>query len=400
MIKFPIKLGILLLAAVSAGVLWQQAQLSVLALSRIDPLPETRMMIAEERYAEAADYLEFFMNYEYVNQNPEVRALYREISDKRRSWEYQASKLAEGLLAGTSDETIGKVTGVATDFLVIGDLRDLAQQGYNLAKGEETDAVIAALATIGVIASGAQIVSVAGTAATAGAAAPAAIGTTAAKNGLVVLKVARKLGKLPSWLGKAIVDSVKIINKTKSLDTLSDILGNVNTLSKTRGGLNLLSKANDAASLKRMAIFAESFGPNSATLYRIGEDLVVNIAQEAGKIGKDTIQLAATFGQSGLRILDKVGAIKFVKYSARASKMAYKGDIFNLLARALLMVPTWALYMIVILGGVIWMPWRGLFRLSKRLRKSQLQAAINLQEKVPDCNFVHSLQVEKQNPPN
>lgn len=56
-IKFPIKLGILLLAAVSAGVLWQQAQLSVLALSRIDPLPETRMMIAEERYAEAADYL-------------------------------------------------------------------------------------------------------------------------------------------------------------------------------------------------------------------------------------------------------------------------------------------------------------------------------------------------------
>ncbi len=226
MIKFPIKLGILLLAAVSAGVLWQQAQLSVLALSRIDPLPETRMMIAEERYAEAADYLEFFMNYEYVNQNPEVRALYREISDKRRSWEYQASKLAEGLLAGTSDETIGKVTGVATDFLVIGDLRDLAQQGYNLAKGEETDAVIAALATIGVIASGAQIVSVAGTAATAGAAAPAAIGTTAAKNGLVVLKVARKLGKLPSWLGKAIVDSVKIINKTKSLDTLSDILGN------------------------------------------------------------------------------------------------------------------------------------------------------------------------------
>lgn len=340
------------------------------------------------------------MNYEYVNQNPEVRALYREISDKRGSWKYQASKLAEGLLAGTSDETIGKVTGVATDFLVIGDLRDLAQQGYNLAKGEETDAVIAALATIGVIASGAQIVSVAGTAATAGAAAPAAIGTTAAKNGLVVLKVARKLGKLPSWLGKAIVDSVKIINKTKSLDTLSDILGNVNTLSKTRGGLNLLSKANDAASLKRMAIFAESFGPNSATLYRIGEDLVVNIAQEAGKIGKDTIQLAATFGQSGLRILDKVGAIKFVKYSARASKMAYKGDIFNLLARALLMVPTWALYMIVILGGVIWMPWRGLFRLSKRLRKSQLQAAINLQEKVPDCNFVHSLQVEKQNPPN
>ena len=124
-----------------------------------------------------------------------------------------------------------------------------------------------------------------------------------------------------------------------------------------------------------MTIFAESFGSNSATLYRIGGNLVVNIVQDAGKIGKDTIQLAATFGQGGLRILDKVGAIKFVKYSARASKMAYKGDIFHLLARALLMVPTWVLYIIVMLGGVIWIPWRGLFRLSKRLRRSQLQGS-------------------------
>jgi hypothetical protein len=140
MIKLFIKLGILLLAAVSVGVLLQQAQLSVFALSRIDPLPETRAMVLEEHYAEAADYLGFFMNYEYVSQNPEAQALYRDISSKRENWRYQANKFAEGVLAGTSDEVIGKMSGVGTDFLVIGDLRDLAKQGIKCEHLEKKDA--------------------------------------------------------------------------------------------------------------------------------------------------------------------------------------------------------------------------------------------------------------------
>lgn len=369
MIKLFIKLGILLLAAVSVEVLWQQAQLSVFALSRIDPLPETRAMVLEEHYAEAADYLGFYMNYEYVSQNPEVQALYRDISDKRENWRYQANKFAEGVLAGTSDEVIGKMTGVATDFLVIGDLRDLAQQGIKCAKGEETDKVLVALASLGVIVTGAQVVSGAGTVATGGAAAPTVVGTTAVKSGLVTLKIARKLGKLPPWLGETIVKSAKMAKETKSLAALTGVLGDVSTLAKIRGGFNLLSKTKDAASLKRMAFFAETFGLNSAALYRIGGDLVVSSAQQAEKIGKDIIQLAATFGQSGLRALDKVGVIKYVKFSTRASKMAYKGDIFHLLARLLLMVPAWILYMIVALSAVTWLPWRGLF--SKRLFRRQ-----------------------------
>ena len=347
MIKLPFKLGILLLAAVSAGLLWQQAKLTALALSRINPIPATRALIAEEHYAEASDYLGFFMGYDYVGQTPEAQELYLEISNKRGSWRYQAKKLAEGLFSGTSDETIGKVAGVTTDLVVLGDLRDLAKQGVNLAQGEEIDNILVVLASFGVIATGAQIASGGAAVATGGAAAPTVVGATAAKTSLVVLKTARKLGKLPPWLGKTIVKSAKTVKETKSLKSLYGIFGDVNTLAKTRGGFNLLSKAKDAASLKRMAFFAETFGSNSTTLYRIGGDLIVNIAQQAGKLGKDTIQLAATFGKGGLRALDKFGAITFAKYSARASKIAYKGDIFYLLAKLLLMVPTWVLYLII-----------------------------------------------------
>lgn len=59
----------------------------------------------------------------------------REIQAVRDSLSYQATKLSEGLLSGTSDETIGQATGGATDFLTIGELRDLANQGNNLGKG-------------------------------------------------------------------------------------------------------------------------------------------------------------------------------------------------------------------------------------------------------------------------
>lgn len=356
MIKLSLKLGILLLAAVAAAVLLQQSQIAVLALSRTDPLPDARAMVAEERYAEAADYLCFFMDYEYINQNSEAQALHQEIEKRRGEFDYQAGKLAEGLFAGTSDETIGQVAGVMSDFLVIGDLRDLAVQGGNLAQGEETDKVMVALASLGVIATGAQIASGLGTVATGGAAAPTVAGTTAAKSGLVVLKTARKLGKLPPWLGKTIIKAGKTARETKSLGPVTDLLGDVNMLAKTRGGFMLLSRTRDTVSLKRMATFAEIFSFNSATLYRIGGDLVVNTAQHAGTLGKDTIQLAATFGRSGLRVLDKVGAIKFVKYSARASKMAIKGDIFHLVARLLLGVPNWMLYALVALGAAVWLP--------------------------------------------
>ncbi len=320
-------------------------------------------MVAEERYADAADHLSFFMNYEYINQNSEAQALSHEIAKRRATLGYKAGKLAEGMYAGTSDETIGQAAGVMTDFFVIGDLRDLAVQGGHLVQGEETDIVMVALASLGVIATGAQIASGVGTIATGGAAAPTVAGVTAAKSGLVVLKTARKLGKLPPWLGKTIVTTAKTAREKKSLGALTDLFGDVNTLAKTRGGFTLLSRTGDIASLKRMASFAETFTFNSATLYRIGGDLIVNIAQHAGTLGKDTIQLAATFGRGGLRVLDKVGAIKFVKYSARAAKIAYKGDIFRLIARLLLSVPSWVLYALIGLGGVVWLPFE---HLSKR----------------------------------
>ncbi|MBY7831781.1 hypothetical protein KW463_02830 [Vibrio fluvialis] len=354
MFKRLFKFTLLVLALISAGVLWQQAQLSVLALGRIDPLPETRQMLAEQRYADAASYLGFFMDYDYVRDNPKAQALYADITRIRSDWRYQFDKLSEGLLTGTSDEAIGQAVAVTTDFLVIGDIRDLTLQGMNHLQGEEVDETLVALSALGLVATAAQIASGIGTVETAGVAAPTLVATTATKNGIVALKTAKRLGKLPPWLGKTLVREAKIAQQSKSLSALTEMLSDVTTLANTRGGFRLLSRTTNSAELSRMAEFAKAFGSQSATLYHLGGDVVV-MTPRAAQLGKESIKLAATFGQGGLRLLDNLGALKFTKLAARGAKIAYKGDAIALLAK-------WLLYTVMGMAAVVWLPGWGRFK--------------------------------------
>ena len=154
-------LAVLISLALLGAPLWLtqgpvHEQLAVLALTRTDPLPRTRELVAQERYAEAAQYLDYFMAYGYVRGDPAAQHLAREIAARRESLAYQAGKAAEGVWSGQSDEAVGQAAGVISDFLVIGDLRDLARQGWLYAQGEETDPVLIALASLGVAATAVQ----------------------------------------------------------------------------------------------------------------------------------------------------------------------------------------------------------------------------------------------------
>ena len=350
----PLKLLLLFFATLAAGILWQQEQLAALALVRIDPVPETRILVADERYAAAADYLGFFMDYDYVRQDPAAQALFAQIEAVRADPLYQADKLAEGLIQGTSDEMTGQAVGVASDFFVIGDLRDLIHQGSQWVKDEEVDEVIAALAGIGLAASAAQAASAVTTVGTVGAAA------TAVKGGVSLLKLARKANKLPPWLVQASREAAEQVTRGKTLDGVQDLFVDLYSLARHKGGIVLLGTTTDALSLKRLARATDTFGDQTVTLYRLGEDAFLATAQQAAKLGADTIKLAATYGQEGLRLLDRIGTLKFVKYTARGGKLLYKGDVLRLLAHLLAELPPWVLYLLVAAGALVWMPWHGI----------------------------------------
>lgn len=368
MIKFALKTTAIIIAILCVLVLWNHSRLAFSALMRIDPVPKTQELVRNEQYVAAADYLGFFLDYDYVQSDPEALILYQEIDDKRSNWKYQLAKLKEGLVTGISDEAVGQTAGVTTDFLVVGDIRDLAYESINYAKGEDVDEVVVALSGLGLTATVAQVASGVGTASTAGAASPALLGSTVAKTSIIALKTAKKVGKLPEWLGKSLVQAAKTAKESKSLDGVTDLFDSTYTLAKTRGGLHLLSQTRNAKELQKMADFAEVFQGKALTLYHIAGDTAVRVGSRAKSIGKKPVLMAATYGKAGLSLLDRIGPTRFIKGLSRTSKVAYKGDVFALIAKLLTQLPKWLLVGFIALATWVWIPDQLKLSLKKKFR--------------------------------
>ena len=274
--------------------------------------------------------------------------LAREIAARRESLAYQAGKAAEGVWSGQSDEAVGQAAGVISDFLVIGDLRDLARQGWLYAQGEETDPVLIALASLGVAATAVQAGGAAAAAPSGGATAPAVAAAATAKSGLSALKWLRRANALPGWLGEMLMRAAARLRQPRRLSEmahelagLKGILADVSALAATPGGARLLAATTDAASLSRAARLARAHGARAAVLQDItGAPLAESLALTE-RMGPAAVQRAATYGRQGLRALNEMGAARFAKYSARAAKVAYKGQALRLAARWLVTLPAW-----------------------------------------------------------
>ena len=366
MSKIIFRIALLIICILSAVTLFKRTELSILALGRIDPIPQTRTLIDNNKYAEAAEYLGFFMAYDYVNERPDAKLLYQQIQEKRSHWGYKLGKIGEGLIHGSSDESLGQAAGVATDFFVIGDIRDLGTQAARFMKGDDADAVVVALAALGLAASASQVATGVGTVTTAGAALPGLVGTTAAKSALSVLKKARKLSRLPQWLSQEIVQTGKVFRQTGNFGNLPNIFGVINTLATTRGGIMLLGETMNASDLRRMGKYAEKLGSNSAIVYRIGGKKAVDLAQMDNRFSRESIELAATYGSDGFALLEQLGEPDF-KNSVRLAKVFYKGEFFKLAAQMFLKIPSWVHFLVVISSVTVWFPRRWLQFLKERV---------------------------------
>ncbi len=275
-----------------------------------------------------------------------------------------------GFITGESDEIIGKGAGAVSDYLVIGDLRDLGKETWKYVKGEETDEVMIALSAIGVAATGSQVLSGAGTAATGGAAAPTVAASTAVKSAVVTLKVAKRLGKLPKWLLKKIMVLAKAINKRKNIYEANELFNKITNLAKNFGGLELLSKTSNEEDLNKMMLFTQKFGDNSLVLYELTDGMIVDATQQF-KSPADIAALttAATYGKRGVNLMRQMGTASFVKTTAQdtgENKSFYKKYILAPLVYALLL-PYWVLWLFVVAGVAVWLPWgKGLARLTKK----------------------------------
>ncbi len=289
------------------------------ALKQIDPLPETLQLVEKERYLEAYEYLRFFMNYDYVKNDPKALELFELISKIRESNAYKGQKIYEGVMYGKSDETIGQVSAGVSDFFLFGDLRDLVIEGYHHYKGEKVDEVLVGLSSIGVIATGATMFS-------AGSSAPV-------KGGVTTLKFIRKSGKMPKWLEKFIIRSAKEVKKTRDIKPVKSFFEDIYIATKATSfntTMKLLNKAPNKKAFHNSLGFAKTFKKDSGAVLKIlGDDATIYYRLLKDKTSKKTFLKASTYGKVGIKRLAKMGEKGFLKSLKAPVKVSRLTKIFN-----------------------------------------------------------------------
>jgi hypothetical protein len=323
------------------------------SLAQIDPLPHTKELIKEEKYSEAKEYLEYFLQFSYVQENPESEKLMQYINEKRDSLSYKTDKILEGIFEGKSDENIGRAAAIASDFLIIGDIRDLSIEGANYANDREVDQFIVALSSLGLLATASTIYSL-------GASTPI-------KSSISILKHGKRSNKIPVWFQNSLIKQIEHAKTTKSLHRVEDLLKPIQTLYKKVGlnsTLQILSQARNLNHLKQLTKFSSRFTANSRMLLKTTNNKALFYSSKMPKVSNQNLLYASSYGENGLKGMYKLGESKFMKkvgFSANLSKTTYKGN-FNALLDA---IPNNLLFVISFIGLFYFM--LKLYRLRKLL---------------------------------
>ena len=342
MFKIFTPILILILVSSSLLLLEERKTFDVSTLVHIDPIPHTQKLIEAEKYVEAEEYLSYFMEQKYVKENPKSTEILQEIQKKRDSYSYKAEKVLEGILKGGSDEDIGRASAIASDFLVIGDIRDLSIEGANYANDQKVDKLIVGLSSLGLLATASTVY-------TMGATAPI-------KSSISLLKYGKRVKKIPTWFQTELLKYVKIAKDTKSLKQINELLAPVHSLYNKVGvnqTLNMLKMSRNANELKALANFGSRFGKKSRVLLQTTNNKALAYANKMPNVNPQSFIVASTYGERGLKGLSKLGENKFlkkVKFNSNLAKTAYKGN-FNSLFNALLKnIPNYALFGMVFFG--------------------------------------------------
>lgn len=293
------------------------------SLVQIDPIPHTKKLIEQEKYSEAKEHLEYFLQFDYVKENPESKKLMQEINQARDSLSYKTDKILEGILEGKSDENIGRAAAIASDFLIIGDIRDLSIEGANYANDREVDKFIVALSSLGLLATATTFY-------TFGA-------NTPIKSSISVLKHGKRSNKIPTWFQESLIQQIEHAKTTKSLDKVEKLLTPVHKLYDKVGlsnTLNILSQTRHLNHLKALAKFSNRFQTNSHMLLKTTQNKALFYSTEMPKVSNKNFMYASSYGENGLKGMSKLGERKFinkVSFGANLTKTTYKGNLNALL---------------------------------------------------------------------
>lgn len=285
-----------------------------------DWLEEIRELKADGRLGEAEQLADWVLDGSDITNRAEVAAVRDEVHERRTAFWNRAYRAGKGFVVGegTSIEELGGA--VVSDFLLWGDIRDLAKQGYYKITGKDPDPVVAGLAAVGVITSVASYVPD-----------PAEGAEVSADASFSLLKTLRKTGHLSKKFCGVLVDGCKKSVKAKSLTKgMKEIVVGMKGLFDGAGAARaaaIMKHVDDVDSLKAVSKMAKQAPEPAAILVRKHGAAGVDAIRELSKAedGAEALAKAARKGPNGLKKI-----LAYAKYGARTSKTLRLGHLQKL----------------------------------------------------------------------
>ncbi|MEQ9519343.1 MAG: hypothetical protein RLN89_07875 [Parvibaculum sp.] len=242
-------------------------------------------------YADIADYAAIPMSIETRQRLIDAGSLLLRVSRDTGSF-------FEGFLTGEGSDTAGFMGAITSDLTVVGDLRDIGEEGSKLVAGEDYSELILGLSVVGVAATGATIAS-------GGSALPVKVGVS-------LMKIAKRTGALTRafarQLGDLVRASVNFSRLRRSLNS-ADLANNrttrrtVTEFGKTLDLTKLTPVLDDMASLQRTAGPAESI----RLLSRVESvNDLRRVTRMSSKLGTKTRGIMTLTGKTSLRAFKTV----------------------------------------------------------------------------------------------
>ena len=259
-----------------------------------DYLPEIQHLREGGRVAEAVILGQAVLELDEMPNAAEIRRLVQEMEQDYDRWQRKAVDFLDAFFTGRGDSGSSMVGKTISDFLVIGDLRDLAIQGGKAVQGEETDGVIIALSAAGVVASVAAFV-------------PEPSSTAAGVTATPILstfKGLRRIGALSRRFSSHLAQVMRQVSQTRSWHPAQNIMENMGTVMKRApvGGIpSMMRHVDTADDLGIVARWTVRTPKRTWAALHMGGQQALGLMAAGGKRADHLLGLALRKGAVGVR---------------------------------------------------------------------------------------------------
>ena len=294
-------LGLMLFAPLTQGLAERRLTRSLKALPDHSFTSLIADLQSQGRITEALDWACYVTNHPGLPDQALTANLVIQLKNEQSSLWLQADRVAKGFVTGSGASVEELGGAVASDMLVYGDCRDLFLQGYYRLTGKESDKVVAALASVGLLTELVDAVDWA----------PA------------VLKAFRKANAMSQRFGELLAGLCRNSAKARALDpALVQIFGDIKRLYGRLGLARSAAVFKHADNVDDLAFLAKHAEAHPGEVYRLavmagGDGLPLLRRYADQPRGLDLVALAVRKGAPGLDALRKGGELRHVTLFAR-----------------------------------------------------------------------------------